>query len=181
VSGDCCALTGEECSAEQASCPACGCRSQFVEKNIVAALVVSALPARQAFWLCRNRDCEVAYFGNAGARFRVADLRFLPAFKSESPEALVCYCFLHTRMEIDAELRQSGISTLLDRIAVRVKARECACAVRNPSGQCCLGEVREETLRLRDALLAREGCRTVPQEATPARSVSSDRWGRSRL
>lgn len=138
------------------SCPACGCRGQSVERSTVAALVAGSVPARQAFWLCRERDCGIAYFGDAGARVPVSDLRFLPAFKSESPEAFVCYCFLHPRSEIESELRHDGISTLVDRIAVKVKAGECACEVRNPSGRCCLGEVRAETVRLmRDALLAR--------------------------
>jgi len=59
-------------------------------------------------------------------------------------------------MEIECELRQSGTSTVVDRIAAKVKARECACEVRNPSGQCCLGEVRAETGRLRAALVSSE-------------------------
>ena len=165
MSGDCCALA-EDRSADVQGCPACGCRGQSVESSTVAALVAGLLPARQAFWLCRDRDCEVVYFGDAAASVLVSDLRFLPAFKSESPEALVCYCFLHARSEIESELRHDGISTLADRIAVKVKAGECACEVRNPSGRCCLGEVREETVRLmRDALLARaeaarKGCKT---------------------
>jgi hypothetical protein len=59
-------------------------------------------------------------------------------------------------MEIESELRQSGASTVVDRIAAKVKARECACEVRNPSGQCCLAEVRAETGRLRTALVSIE-------------------------
>jgi hypothetical protein len=136
------------------SCPACGCRGQSVEYTTVASLALGPVPARQEFWLCRDRDCETVYFGDARARLRVAEVRFLPAFKSESPDALVCYCFLHARMEIESELRQSGTSTVVDRIAAKVRARECACDVRNPSGQCCLGEVRAETDRLRAALVS---------------------------
>ncbi|MFL6237065.1 MAG: putative iron-sulfur cluster-binding metallochaperone [Thermoanaerobaculia bacterium] len=151
MSGDCCTSAGES-SAGIPSCPACGCRSQSVESSTVAALVAGPVPAHQKFWLCRDRDCEVTYFGDAGARFRISNLRFLPAFKSESPEALVCFCFLHPRMEIESELRHSGTSTLVDRIAAKVKARDCACEVRNPSGRCCLADVRAETGRLRDAL-----------------------------
>ena len=152
MSEDCCAPSGV-CSGGTQSCPACGCRGQSVESSTVAALVADPVPARQALWLCQDRDCVVVYFGDAGAYVLVSDLWFLPAFKSESPEALVCYCFLHTRSEIESELRHGGISTLVDRIAVKVKAGECACEVRNPSGRCCLGEVKDEIRRLRDALL----------------------------
>lgn len=147
MSEDCCAPAGVR-SADVPSCPACGCRGQSVESSTVAALVVGPVPARQAFWLCRDRDCEVGYFGDAGARVLVSDLRFLPAFKSESPEALVCYCFLHPRSEIESELRRSGTSALVDRIAAKVKAGDCSCEVRHPAGRCCLGEVRAETMRL---------------------------------
>ena len=69
-------------------------------------------------------------------------------YRPRPAEALVCYCFLHPRSEIESELRHDGISTLLDRIAAKVKAGECACEVRNPSGRCCLGEVRAEIARL---------------------------------
>lgn len=147
MSGDCCA-PAEDRSANVQSCPACGCRGQSVESSTVAALVAGPVPARQTLWLCRDRDCAVVYFGDAGARVLVSGLRFLTALKSESPEALVCYCFLHARSEIESELQHGGTSTLVDRIAVKVRAGECACEVRNPSGRCCLGEVRAETVRL---------------------------------
>lgn len=152
MSGDCCADT-PAAAAGVSSCPGCGFRGPSVEYTTVASLVLGPVPARQKLWLCRARDCETVYFGNAGARLRVPELRFLPAFKSESPEALLCYCFLHSRMEIESELRQSGTSTVVDRIAAKVRARECACEVRNPSGQCCLGEVRAEAGRLRASLV----------------------------
>lgn len=116
----------------------------------MAALVFGAVPPRQNFWLCRTRECELAYFGDSGARLEVSEIRFLPAFKSERLEALVCYCFLHRRSEIVCELRENGVSALLDRIAVKVKSGECACEVRHPSGQCCLGEVQAEIRRLRE-------------------------------
>lgn len=153
MSDDCC---GNQSAGDQAggvpSCPACGCRSQSVKWVTVAALILGPVPVRQNFWLCRNPDCELAYFGDSGARFGVSELRFLPAFKSQSPEALICYCFLHRRKEIESELRHLGTSTLVDRIAAKVKARQCTCEIRNPSGRCCLGDVEAEAARLRQAL-----------------------------
>lgn len=152
MSGDCCAERPAEGPAGKPSCPGCGHRGQSVERGTVAALVLGPVPVRQSFWLCRNRECEVAYFGDAGARLRVSELRFLPALKSESPEALVCYCFLHRRSEIASELRSSGVCALVERIAAKVSSRECACEVRHPSGQCCLGEINAEIHRLRERL-----------------------------
>jgi hypothetical protein len=150
---DCCAQQPAGNRPAGVGCPACHSESQPVESHTVAALILGSVPRRQRFWLCRSRDCEVVYFGDSGARLLVSELRFLPAFKSESPEALVCYCFLHRRSEIETELRHSGTSTVGDRIAIRVQARECECEVRNPSGRCCLGEVKAETDQLRAAIL----------------------------
>jgi len=148
---DCCAVQPAQALT---CCTACGRDGQVVERATVAALILGPVPERQNFWLCRSPDCGVAYFGDRGAQLGVSELRFLPAFKSESPEALVCFCFLHRREEIESEVRDPATSLLFEQIAAKVKAGHCACEVRNPSGRCCLGEVKAETERLRGALLA---------------------------
>ena len=66
-----------------------------------------------------------------------------PGFKSRSPEALVCYCFQYRRGDIVAELKAEGRSSIADRIAVEVQVDNSASEVRNPTGKCCLGEVRK--------------------------------------
>jgi hypothetical protein len=66
-----------------------------------------------------------------------------PGFKSSSPEALVCYCFQYRRGDIEAVLAAEGRTSIPDRIAAEIKAGNCACEVRNPSGRCCLGDVNE--------------------------------------
>jgi hypothetical protein len=53
----------------------------------------------------------------------------------------VCYCFGFTRQDIWDEIRQTGRSTIAERISAEVKAGNCACEVKNPSGKCCLGNV----------------------------------------
>ena len=58
-----------------------------------------------------------------------------------SSDAVVCYCFLYRRSDIENEVRATGRTTVPDRIAAEVKAGNCACEVRNPTGRCCLGEV----------------------------------------
>ncbi len=53
------------------------------------------------------------------------------------------YCFGWTPERIFEQIRQSGHSTAVQEISAKVKARECACDIKNPSGRCCLGNVNK--------------------------------------
>ena len=57
----------------------------------------------------------------------------------------VCYCFGFTRGDIHDEIAETGGSTIAERISAEVKAGNCACEVKNPSGKCCLGSVTRVT------------------------------------
>ncbi len=135
------------------SCPVSDFRGKPVEWLTVAALAARRVPPRQDFWLCEDPDCEVVYFGEDGTLLQTSDLRVIPSFKgAPSRNDLVCYCFLYRRQEIEDELRASGETTIFDRITAGVKAGNCACEVRNPSGQCCLGDVKRAIQETREKL-----------------------------
>ena len=134
-------------------CPGCGVAGPSVEAQTVAAMTRARVAPAQGFRLCRERDCGVVYYGDRGACFVLADLHVLPGFKTAGPEGLVCYCFLHTRGEIEQELRGSGESTVPARITEEIRAGNCACEVRNPAGRCCLGEVNQAVASIRERLL----------------------------
>ena len=153
MSSDCCTVPAE--TNAPGVCPRCDSRGQSVAWRTVAALTNVAVPPRQNFWLCRDADCDVVYFGDAGSCLGLSDLRVEPGFKASSKDHLVCYCFLYRRADIETELRKASKSTVFDRIQEEVKARNCVCDVRNPTGLCCLREVREETARLREALFGK--------------------------
>ena len=135
------------------SCPVSDFRGKPVEWLTVAALAARRVPPRQDFWLCEDPDCDVVYFGEDGTLLQTSDLRVIPSFKGvPSRNDLVCYCFLYSRQEIEDELRASGDTTIFDRITAEVKAGNCACEVRNPSGQCCLGDVKKAIQETRETL-----------------------------
>ena len=123
-------------------CPASRHPGQPVAWRTVAALAQGPLPPRQDFWLCGDPGCEVVYFGAAGARVTLPEMRVRPGFKRGGE--LLCYCFLILRADLEAEIAATGATTVPERIAARVKAGGCACEVRNPSGKCCLAEVRAQ-------------------------------------
>jgi hypothetical protein len=137
---DCCAPAGTD--LETGRCPRSASPGQPVEWRTVAALVSGPVPPRQTLWMCRDPECEVVYFGDRGASFVQDELRVVPGFKAGS-DGLVCYCFLHRRSAIEQEVEATGASAILERVTARVRARECACEVRNPSGRCCLGELQQ--------------------------------------
>jgi len=126
-------------------CPRCGTRGQRVDRLAVASLMSGVVPPTQSYWLCRERECDTVYFGEDATVLTASDMNVSPGFKSKSPAALVCYCFQHRRGDIEAELLAEGRTSIPGRIAAEVKAGNCACEVRNPSGKCCLGEVQQAT------------------------------------
>ena len=142
---------------EARDCPRCGRRGQSVDRLTVAALTSGIVPPSQRYWLCRELECEAVYFGEDGTVITASDLNVAPGLKSKAPEALVCYCFQHRRGDIEAELVADGETTIPDRITAEVKAGNCACEVRNPSGKCCLGGVRKATQEIGAELGAVQG------------------------
>ncbi len=133
------------------SCPVSDFRSTPVEWSTVAALAAGSVPRRQTFWLCEDSDCDVVYFGEDGTLLGTRDVRVIPSFKgSPSQNDLVCYCFLYSRQDIEDELKASGETTIFERISAEVKAGNCACEARNPSGKCCLGVVKRAIQETRE-------------------------------
>ena len=137
--------TGSSCSgrpqdAGRRTCPISNGPGRPVAWRTVAALALDAVPERQELFLCMDPDCEAIYFGESGLVLRRGEVREVPAHKAGG-EGLVCFCFLHRRAEVEAEAR-AGTDRIFTAIREQVRAGNCACDVRNPTGCCCLGDVR---------------------------------------
>ena len=65
-----------------------------------------------------------------------------------SPDAMVCYCFLYRRSDLEREIVTVGEAQISARIATEIKTGNCACEVRNPTGRCCLGDVHKVSQEL---------------------------------
>src|SRR5216683_1963517 len=74
-------------------------------------------------------------------RSSIDDLMVRVGSKETADPIPVCYCFGFTRKDIQREIAETGHSTIANRISEEVKAGNCACEVKNPSGKCCLGDV----------------------------------------
>lgn len=123
------------------ACPHCEGSLLPVPWRTVAALTTGPLPPRQEFHLCREPACPAVYVGSRGTVLGVETLRIRPGFKTGG-EGWVCYCFNYRRQDFERERARGEKGQILAAIGSRVGRGDCACDVRNPSGRCCLPEVR---------------------------------------
>ncbi|MGH7743573.1 MAG: putative iron-sulfur cluster-binding metallochaperone [Candidatus Dormibacteria bacterium] len=157
---DCCSVNGKSRTVPAVmACPVNGARSRHVDLLTVRSLVrqlALGMPNTE-YYFCEAADCDVVYFplDRQAASFRRSDLLVRVGIKESLDPIPVCYCFDFTRKDIVDEIAVKGRSTVAERITKEVKAGNCACEVKNPSGKCCLGHVTRVT---QDCLRAvREG------------------------
>ncbi len=143
---DCCSVNGKPAAAPAVmACPVNGARSMKVELLTVRSLVRHlplGMPSTQ-YYFCAAPDCDMVYFPSnpQAPSFRRADLLVRVGVKEGEDPIPVCYCFGFTRKDIRDEVAETGRSTVADRVKAEVRAGNCACEVKNPSGKCCLGEI----------------------------------------
>jgi len=127
------------------SCPLNGARSKQVDMLTVKSLVRQlplGMPNTQ-YYFCEAPGCDAVYFplDTRAPTFRRGDLIVRVGSKETADPIPICYCFGFTRKDIRKEIGETGRSTIPNRIKTEVKAGNCACEVKNPSGKCCLGDV----------------------------------------
>ena len=154
---DCCSSDG--CSTapvEHGVCRHCGRAGHPVERGTVDALLKGEARDRLqpvVYDFDSNPTCPVVYFSNASdSYFGKEDLNVRVGIKEDSDPIPVCYCFGHTRHSIETEIVDTGESTVFDSVRAKVRAGECECEIRNPSGNCCLGEITRTVRTVKEDL-----------------------------
>jgi hypothetical protein len=61
---------------------------------------------------------------------------------SDDANRTVCFCFGHTAADILAGVRADGTNAIVESITDACRRGLGRCEQQNPSGKCCLGEVR---------------------------------------
>lgn len=145
----CC--TGDSCQESKADvaadiCPECGKKAAKVEPITLKALLTAeglrlGVPPNPRF--CGNPSCDVVYFdASVPVTFLQRHLTVPVHVKQPDKDNVpVCYCFGHTPASIRDEVTATGKSSAFATITAEVKAGHCACEVKNPKGECCLGDV----------------------------------------
>ena len=137
---------GSVCATEKSGlCPVCGEKGKGVDRITPENLLVGKQAARLKevdYYFCPTPSCDVVYFSQDGAQyFTKKDVSTRVGLKETDDPIPICYCFDFTRDKIFDEIQQSGTSNASTYIPEKVRAGECACEIKNPSGRCCLGEV----------------------------------------
>jgi hypothetical protein len=147
----CCLEVSNENAAGRTPCASCGAVGRAVSDQTIEAI----LTPPQAVWLqgvvrrfCGTPSCEVVYYGDDGRVVTKNELPIRVGVKENEDPIPLCYCFGFSVADVRREIAETGRSTLAARITAGVRAGNCACETRNPSGRCCLGEVNRTVRQL---------------------------------
>ncbi|MGH7602017.1 MAG: putative iron-sulfur cluster-binding metallochaperone [bacterium] len=144
--GESCCLVEEKTPAPaRAECPVSGTLSRKVQRRTLEHLLkpekIDSIQKVQ-YYYCKEPACTVVYFSNEDMPFFTTDDVAVKVFvKNQGAEVPVCYCFDWTRARIKQQINETGQSTAALEIAREIKAGHCACDIKNPKGECCLGDV----------------------------------------
>ena len=145
----CC--SDQSCGTSAEICPQCGQMGTTVDPITLKALLTGeglrhGIPQNPRF--CGTPSCDVVYFGQSVTFLQRHLTVPVHAKQPENDAVPVCYCFGHTPASIREEIARSGKGSAFATISAEVKSGRCACEVRNPKGDCCLGDVLKTERRL---------------------------------
>ncbi|MBP8153835.1 MAG: hypothetical protein KAX87_01020 [Nitrospira sp.] len=148
---DCCKAPGESKRQEdQLLCQQCGYKGQPVDRTTIDALLkpesLSQVNGSQ-YAFCETPSCPVVYYAADGTQLKKEQVRVRVGLKETEDPVPACYCFGVTERMIHEDIQGTGRSSASARIRAEVKEGNCRCEVENPSGRCCLGEVRQAEKR----------------------------------
>jgi copper chaperone CopZ len=104
--------------------------------NAEKKAVVAYDPGLVSFEDMKNALIKDGYIASLGGKPIWDSVKSSMANHSEfNLDDLVCYCFKHTRGDIEQDFQERGRSTILAEIAVEKKAGACDCANKNPKGR----------------------------------------------
>ena len=144
--GSSCERTAAPAAKARANCPRCGHAAAKVGLETMESLLLGSARERiedKPYYFCSSPECELVYFTSEGDRpFLRKELSVRVGVKETEDPIPLCYCFGHTRASVREEIARTGTTTVIQRISAEVKAGRCECEVKNPSGQCCLPQVK---------------------------------------
>ena len=127
-------------SSINSPCPTNGRAGRRVDMQTVKAMLNLPLNVLRnvEYRFCSDPDCPTVYYSADGVQtFAEIDLRERVYQKHPQDAGVyVCYCFQHRVGEVAVEGKR--ITTQINK---GIEDGQCACDVRNPQGNCCLGNV----------------------------------------
>lgn len=122
-------------------CPKCGVSCKSVENKTLFHQI--RFPENQAafqekYYFCSTKECHVGYFSSTDDIIPKQSLRTYQEIEADK----LCYCFDINTGQYLAALKANNAETIKNFVIEKTKSGECACEVKNPSGQCCLARFK---------------------------------------
>ncbi len=140
----CCATSHEASGAAATTCPSCGAMGRTVPDVTISAMLPRD-PALRLLGLerrfCKTPSCSVLYYRADGRTVDKGEARVRVALKERTPPTTICYCFDVSAEDLRREVQTVGRAPSAERIKAEVRAGNCSCERKNPSGACCLAEI----------------------------------------
>lgn len=144
---DCCSLPDTEVQKGSSVCPICGKKGKPVKAQTIRSLTKRDWENYHlivdGFYCTNPGDSTVYYFSTMDAVVKKDDVVDRIGIKETEEPIFVCYCFRHTKSKIISDFNIHGYSTIEKEVRQKVKDKLCSCEVTNPSGRCCLGDIRK--------------------------------------
>lgn len=136
---DCCSTSScDRATLKSAVCPRNGRAYAMVTRRTILHHMRTpwqrSLP-NQAYYFCDDPDCDVVYFGTDQSLLTRTDLRTEVSQKSRDPVKTLCYCFDISATDIRNDEAHARARAF---VIEQTRKGTCDCAIRNPSGRCCL-------------------------------------------
>ena len=143
----------------EVACPRCGTVGKIVTDETIQAILKPAdtdrlLAAERRF--CRTSSCDVLYYGADGRTVEKSASSVRVGLKETEDPIPLCYCFAFSRADVRREVAQTGDSSIPERIEAEIRSGRCDCERKNPSGACCLGDVRRAVKEAKAALASEQ-------------------------
>ena len=132
---DCCAID----EANVRRCPECGTTGHQVGAAPVRPHAPDVIDGPWSY--CPNQTCQVVFFLDEET-IDVDHVNTRVGTKAASKPVPVCFCFSHTARDITTDLARHGRSTINESVKAAVGQGLCACEHLNPTGKCCLADIR---------------------------------------
>ena len=127
-------------SSSKQACPQCGTLSKSISmKTLFHQLKFPEVLNVEtgSYFYCAGESCSVGYFSQAGLLIPKHQLRAFDELNHK-----LCYCF-DVNVEVYRQaLKNNTASEIKNFVIQKTKSGDCACEIRNPSGQCCLASFK---------------------------------------
>ena len=127
------------------TCPTCKKKAKDVSATTLSAMVKEdykkKLSSLDNFFYCQTQNCKIVYF-KINELIKQEHLIKEVGLKKWANPKTVCYCFDWTQEKIEEEISKKGRTNAIEDISEKMNTIGCACEINNPSGQCCLKDVK---------------------------------------